>query len=189
MVAMLFALIAVYLLIGLILALYGPIGKEISSELFTTDFVGLVQASIEERKPPRIRMFLFRCLLYSGAIVFWALFLPGILKKQALRRERSHLAGEGGAHSALEFPLMGGAGRIICHDCGYMKDIISFVHGDGCTAGYQCQSCGEFVEIDDIREDEIEAGCTCGGALSRNHKLFCPRCKSHNLRYLVKYIT
>jgi hypothetical protein len=48
------------------------------------------------------------------------------------------------------FSYMGGAGTIICNDCGYKEDIVSFTHSfdndgnpsDG-RSGHQCQSCGK----------------------------------------------
>ena len=91
---------------------------------------------------------------------------------------------------------MGGAGTIICKDCGYKEDIVSFLHsfdGEGNPSdgrwGYQCQSCGRFHTLNDSQRAEKPLICPCGGELSRDKPLFCPQCKSTNLRYKMSYIT
>ena len=93
---------------------------------------------------------------------------------------------------------LGGAGRIICSDCGHTDNVISFIHGfdengncnDGLT-GYQCQSCGEFhiLSDTDMAEKERPFTCSCGGELSRDKSIFCPKCRSYNMDYLMNCIT
>lgn len=94
----------------------------------------------------------------------------------------------------LYFSWMGGAGTIICCDCSYKEDIVSFVHGfdDGGIAngvtGYQCQSCGKFHSLED-GEDGNNKQCDCGGKLERDKPIFCPECKSKKVQYSMRYIT
>jgi len=96
----------------------------------------------------------------------------------------------------LYHQYMGGAGTIICCDCGYKKDIVSFLHsfdndGNPCDGrwGYQCQSCGKFYTLNDMQVREKSLVCSCGGELSRDKALFCPQCKSKYMMYDMKYIT
>ena len=87
---------------------------------------------------------------------------------------------------------MGGAGDIICRNCFYKERIISFLHGFGkdrwTNSGYQCQSCGKFHSIENARKLDHLPSCECGGKLSRDEVLFCPKCRSTNLEYEMQYI-
>jgi len=94
---------------------------------------------------------------------------------------------------------LGGAGTIFCKDCGYKEFITSFIHGFnkeggicGGIEGVQCQSCGKFRTLswDDLSQEERNnAYCECGGKLENEKPLFCPKCKSRNVKYYVRYIT
>ena len=96
----------------------------------------------------------------------------------------------------LTYSYMGGAGTIICNNCGYEKDIVSFLHDfddDGNPSngswGYQCQSCGKFYSLNDSQRAAKPLICSCGGELSRDKALFCPKCKSKSMGYKMSYIT
>ncbi|MEI6083553.1 MAG: hypothetical protein WCS70_04555 [Verrucomicrobiota bacterium] len=99
----------------------------------------------------------------------------------------------------ITFSLCGGSGSLHCKACGWADSVTCFLHGlikrskDGigrketCLYGYQCQSCGEFSER---KESPPESECAnCGGELSRDKPLFCPKCKSRAVRYTMGYIT
>ena len=100
----------------------------------------------------------------------------------------------------LYFRNMGGAGTINCLSCGHQEWITSFIHGfnengvcDG-VEGYQCQSCGKFRALDFEKQIEkerqnIKSYCDCGGELEKNKPLFCPQCKSKNVKYFCEIIT
>lgn len=98
----------------------------------------------------------------------------------------------------LYFHKIAGEGEIRCMLCNYSEDIISFTHGyeklpsrkrTG-TKGYQCEDCGKFHCINGFEgESDIVKNCDCGGKLQRDKILFCPRCKSHSVGYLLKYLT
>ena len=93
----------------------------------------------------------------------------------------------------LMHQYMGGAGDIVCEECFYQEHIVSFLHGFGPDAwtntGYQCQSCGKFQSIERAYKLDQIPTCECGGKLSRDEVLFCPKCRSTKLDYLMKYIT
>lgn len=101
----------------------------------------------------------------------------------------------------LYFRNMFGAGMIHCLSCGHQEWITSFTHGfnekggicDGID-GYQCQSCGKFHALDfekqiEKKQQNIKSFCNCGGELENNKPLFCPQCKSKNVKYVCRMIT
>jgi len=75
----------------------------------------------------------------------------------------------------LFFKTIHGDGTIKCCDCGHSEDITSecYFHG------LQCQSCGKFY---DLRE-RYTIKCECGRLLDRDKPLFCPKCKSKNMKF------
>lgn len=107
----------------------------------------------------------------------------------------------------LCFSLMGGAGIIKCEDCYHQEEIISFVHGImSCDIGRQCPHCHAFVvehnegqEFHAFGESSEDFVCPeCGAVIRKkeedilkgnNNPLFCPKCYSARLRYIMSYIT
>ncbi len=117
-------------------------------------------------------------------------------KKQVLVKEQLREKG------ALYFCYMGGSGTILCLECDYQKDIISFTHGAyECNIGRQCQNCGtffseynkseEYHKISPRTEPLLcpECGIICNLKKTRDNTLFCPQCKGIHLQYVMKYIT
>lgn len=92
----------------------------------------------------------------------------------------------------LYFRYMSGSGFMNCCDCGYSESITSSWHSfddfgapsDG-VAGYQCQSCGKFYSLG-YKDDRQ---CDCGGELEDEKPVFCPKCKSKNVKYVCRCIT
>ena len=107
--------------------------------------------------------------------------------------------------------LIGGGGEIRCIDCGYSEGIAAGYHGvkknpmydenlveelddflcsnneeyiETYYLGYQCQTCGKFYALE--KNDRL---CECGGVLERDKPIFCPRCKSKNVKYQGQWIT
>lgn len=106
------------------------------------------------------------------------------LKKKALIEGRSF----------LYFEKMHGGGIIKCHGCGYLEEIIGFVHGFGdptpYSEGCQCQSCGAFSTIDHEDNKVVSSGmCSCGGVYTDKEPVFCPKCKSRDVSYQWRYVT
>lgn len=107
----------------------------------------------------------------------------------------------------LCFSKMSGVGIIKCDDCGYKKEIISFIHGvNSCAIGRQCPNCHEFfTESNESQKyhtfGKPESDLVCPKCHTvvrtkessllqdRNAPLFCPNCHSARLRYRIKYLT
>ncbi len=107
----------------------------------------------------------------------------------------------------LCFSHMGGAGTIHCKDCGYEQDIISFIHGmTSCDIGRQCPHCHAFVvehnesnEYHKFGEATEDFVCPeCGEVIRKKEEdflkgndnpLFCPKCHSPRLIYLLSILT
>ena len=185
--------LGLYILIGIVLLILDPFGgwnlRQDIKRMRGKSVSALFYADEDKPTPPApiTKIVMFVIIMSVIFITFWPVllfielrrngfgFIGGILKRQ---------------DSSLTFGTIGGAGVLVCGDCNYSVKIISFLHGtNDCTTGYQCQSCGQFVQVNDSLSDVIEKGCQCGGNLSREEKLFCPKCGSKRVRYLMEYIT
>lgn len=109
--------------------------------------------------------------------------------------ERTEDYGEKGKQ--IFFKDCGGAGNIICRDCGYKERISSHLHGlstdlsnASWTSGYQCQQCGKLQKRTSTpSKRDIDLACECGGQIALDKPLFCPKCKSFNVEYHMTFIT
>ena len=184
--------LALYLLVGLALVTIGPFGQSLRQEvehMRGKSFRAAIQADQGEPIPslPMAKIVAFVIIMSVVCIALWPVLVVSEIKGKSVIGET--LKGWDG-DLTFTFSDIGGAGRIVCGDCGYSVKIVSFLHGAGnCTTGYQCQSCGRFVQVNDSLLDTVENGCQCGGTLSRQKKLFCPKCRTKNVRYLMEYIT
>jgi hypothetical protein len=92
----------------------------------------------------------------------------------------------------LYYWKMGGAGIIECNNCDFTEEITSFLHGGDDDswniAGFQCQKCGKFHELEYDMNNAKGKLCECEGCLSREEPLFCPICKTTNITYTMSYI-
>jgi len=87
--------------------------------------------------------------------------------------------------------MVGAAGHIHCTECSFIVLIDVWIHDYKKWAikrSYQCLSCGEFKNLSLLKDDVIP-NCSCGGALSHSHKLFCAECKGDKLQYMTYYFT
>lgn len=107
----------------------------------------------------------------------------------------------------LCFSRMGGAGVIKCVDCGYQEEIVSFLHDvTSCYIGRQCPNCHAFLTEHNESEEYHTFGestedflCPhCGTVIRKKEEsflkgnddpLFCPKCHSPRLHYLLAYMT
>lgn len=138
--------------------------------------------------------------LISLSAMVWPLLLAPKVREAGkerimgwwLRRNR-----ESRLKAGLTFSAIGGTCNIHCSECAFSERITSFTHGyadngeRNCYEGRQCLSCGKFDVIygqgEPIRREERP--CECGGTLSRDHKLFCPSCRTQSLSYTPGAIT
>lgn len=187
-------ILGTYLVIGVLLAAFGPAAKEISAEIVRARGNALLHAYMETQAPSELKLFLFRIVITGGFIVLWPVFIVSILKSQ--RKSQAELEEVLNEHAkGLKFPYMGGCGTIVCKECHFSQSITSFTHGhESSTSGYQCQSCGDFHSIrtggpGNASEIKDSLLCNCGGQLDREKVVFCPSCKSTQMAYSVEFMT
>lgn len=90
--------VATYLLIGLYMATFGPLGSDIRKQIRASSRPAITlapgqeegeQPMLQQLPPaPRWRVVAFATVLVIGAVLGWAIFLPGVL---AARRRRKDL--------------------------------------------------------------------------------------------------
>ena len=181
--------IAVYFLIGIILSIFGPIKKYISDEIKRLRGSELTNAFNNRQSPSETKLLIFRILMTVVASIFWVLVIWELWKKHKQNKELLEM------RTGLWFSYMGGSGSIYCCSCQHTEEVTSFIHGiDASWSGFQCQSCGKFTTLtgggrgrsSQYKESMI---CECGGKFDRDKRLFCPSCKSEDLKYDLEYIT
>ncbi|PCH67002.1 MAG: hypothetical protein COC01_06790 [Bacteroidetes bacterium] len=124
-------------------------------------------------------------------ILFWPFFLWDCIQYELQLKKHIELNAEK-RKLGLFFDSLSGSGMLICNNCKWQKSIIAFIHGltsgpnRWCCEGVQCQSCGD---IGRVESGEKNDKCACGSNFSKKEVLFCPDCKSNNLKYIMKYIT
>ena len=136
---------AAYVVIGFLLTVFGPFRRDINTEIL------IMTATNPDA--PQWKVAVLKFVVLSGVVFLWAFFLPGVLRQNAQKNlDIGHdpvTATDGLADGKLRFDRMGGAGKILCADCGYATDLTSFTHGSvGSSTGYQCQICGKFTSRD-----------------------------------------
>ena len=89
----------------------------------------------------------------------------------------------------LYFGNIFGAGIVTCFKCNSEYEVVSYLHGDGDITGFQCQKCGKFHVIENLKHISMIRRCECGGNLKSTKPLFCPECRSLRVRYLLKLLT
>jgi hypothetical protein len=137
-----------YLAVGVLLAFVGPLARKRSQEKFVIAVTGAHQA--------RWKRVLFDLVLCTGIVVLWVVFLVSeIHSRGGVHVSRQPTPTRAVEHDVdeprgLTFQSMGGVGQLDCGDCGFSQQILSFTHAfDGShTSGYQCQSCGNLLEIE-----------------------------------------
>jgi hypothetical protein len=182
-------LFGIYVLIGIALLLVGPIGMLVTKEV--EDARESAHAAAGRARVSESKLLMFRLILSLAVVLFWPPLIVmafadrhgGLLRIGRLDQFRT-------PNTRLRFQGMGGAGSISCLECGFTKEIVSLLHDtDIFIAGYQCQSCGEFLQLENSRLDQVEGACQCGGIVAQNRVLFCPQCRSNRLIYDMTFIT
>jgi len=146
-------------------------------------------------------VFIGQALLFS---VFWPVlgllllierFVKKILQKsRATRNLKDQELARAINLNNLRFARVTGIGLFYCNECNYTQRLLGSVHGIGdpfwAKHSTQCQKCGRFHEVETYNgEVNVLPVCECGGILSDNERLFCPRCKSHNVAYVRQLIS
>lgn len=185
-----------YLAVGVLVLLSPPARAEIAKQVRQVRGTPLVNAITARDAPPEWKVVLYGAILAVGAVLLWPLLVLHLVqqRKQEMREQREW---EEERAKGLNYSLMGGAGNIVCEECGYTEEIVSFTHGltsgpaASCTEGRQCLECGKLHSVHRTGNPPVEPvpRCVCGGELSRDHFLFCPKCRSARLQYEMAYIT
>ncbi len=140
-------ILAIYIFIGILLALFGPAKKSIDKAV--NEIRPRLFDSLSGRKAaPNYKIYLFKIILTFGFILLWPMLLSGVLKDNSENRIKSIDDNDNEAEKldGIKFSYMGGAGTLTCKNCNYKKDITSFIHGrNSCSSGFQCQTCGKLT--------------------------------------------
>jgi hypothetical protein len=209
------ALIIIYLLGGILLNIFGEWAEMIKSDVKNLKRSPADDHENEIPKNQRIKFIIAELIIRLLIVVFFpvALFIMIIDHVRGVKRGKSFVPFNDKTieeditterdekkkalienRSFLFFKDTHGGGLIICHGCGFTQEIIGFTHGfdDPCpfSEGNQCQSCGKFLEIDFLGDKRVSSEkCSCGGKLSREEPIFCPKCKARDVSYQLKYVT
>ncbi len=186
----------IYLIVGLCLVVVGPAARSLSDQVSRIRGSDLANALTSREKVPDGKLLAFRLTLSIVFALLWPLILVSVLREKT-KADTERRAWKLRVESGIEFSRMGGAGAIHCSACGFEQDLVSFTHGytdDGercCHQSCQCLSCGKFIAVHGIGEPAhfTVTSCECGGEFSRDHVLFCPKCRSRDLRYDMHFIT
>jgi len=183
------AALFLYFVCGLIEWKWGSASRDLKKEIeeisAEKDFARLSPSQFDKRLAlVKIGAFVFSVLFYP---LFYSIKLYDLIFNHKQRTISLDVAT---VDPFAYFDHLGGAGTVWCSDCGHSEEIISFIHGatDSLT-GMQCQSCGQFSELNDVEMLNQPRMCACGGTLERNAALFCPTCKSKNINYDMRYIS
>lgn len=199
--------VVIYLIIGVTLNIIGPVAKFVNEAILDLKDPSRKYIFYEEHIVSKGKILAFEIIVRSLLTCFFpsAYIVALIDYKNELKKKREDKAQCEIKKSQkikdiidnkcfVYFKNVRGGGVIRCHGCGYTQEIIGFTHGfdDPCpfTEGNQCQSCGKFHEVDFIGNKRVSPDkCSCGGNLSREEPIFCPRCKARDVSYHLTYVT
>jgi hypothetical protein len=180
-------IIIIYLSIGLILVSVGPLSKDLADEIKVTQ--------PDNSKTYKIRKTLFTLTIIGVGILLYPIFYYSYFFQNG--KKINNIKPKVYEEGKLYFDKIPGKGNIVCKDCEHTEIMISFTHGFDVKSnkitgesGCQCQDCGKLYEIFSFeKEKPIIKNCDCGGTLKRENALFCPKCKSFNVVYHLKFMT
>ncbi len=190
---MLKSFFSIYVGIGFLLVVIGPVAQRISRDVKDARGTPLSNFVMKREQPSEVKLLFFRITLSIGFVILWPFFIWGIIRDHKDRNKVIDNLEE--KSNTLRFNYMGGHGTVICKDCDHLEEVTSFIHGSkSSSSGFQCQGCGKFSSINSEqlnKANELEKNliCECGGILDRGKIIFCPNCKSKNLIYQMQYIT
>jgi hypothetical protein len=190
--------------LGLVIRIIGPMASELNStfmnnawkKLFNLGFYSLTS------RPKLVRVLILEVFLSTTVILFWPIFLLlFLLNKKASKKIEDEPIPINPEIEIKYFYLDGmkspgsvGVGNLRCSDCLNEENISIATHSRDSNGdflgnfGFQCQSCGLF-EVITNPDFEKTYSCGCGGILSRDEKVFCPKCHSFRVEYRSRYLT
>jgi len=192
--------IIIYFSIGLIIRSIGPLAKELNHKFIHDSWNGYFKKGFYRfySKKVKLKQFILEEILISTIfLIFWPLFtlmfIPNYYYRIKTKREfLQRFENAKDKHLYLESSESTdtiGRRVIICDDCYYQEEIVVNEQGRDLnigvifTLGFQCQKCGRFQAIITLFNILTRSRCGCGGTLSRTKKVFCPNCKSYNIKY------
>lgn len=180
----------IYLTIAVLSNTIGPLAKKVNSVVKETRSMTITRLINKPNAKKREDLFIEIILRTLAILFFPILYISLLIEYFRFTYTPSWLKKELN-DSRLYYWKMGGAGTIMCKDCDFKQDIVSFLHGvdDWNRTGYQCQQCGKFLEIKNKLHLSVVKKCDCGGDLNRKKPIFCPKCKTNNVTYDIRYIT
>lgn len=205
-------IIPVYLTVGVLMNIIGPLASQIRREMkdLRRKTVPLREVASRRRKLFYSEM-LFRMLIVLMYPVAYMLWMVDIFRdmnerkerearhervRQAIARDQEKIKWEILQNkSFIYFKDTYGGGMIRCHGCGFSEEIVSFAHmSEGprpFSRGYQCQKCGKFHRVQFLGSRMITPylKCSCGGELSNIKPIYCPKCKARDVYYVCEYVT
>lgn len=107
---------------------------------------------------------------------------PGLTSEKVVQAERNR---------EIKLEDLSGGGSLTCSDCDYEIEVLVSAHGSTephFSSTYQCQACAKLKELDVFPDEKAGEACECGGALTRNHTLTCPKCRSVSVNYAMLYM-
>ncbi len=206
------AYLIIYIVLGLILRIFGPMAKAINNEVMNNAWkryfnIGLYSLST---KPPLWKIIIFDLFLTTAVTILWPILLIMYIFKirtgqseleKSINPELENLPAVDSSNEIKFFYLDGmkslgavGEGIIRCNDCSHQEKISIATHGRDDKGefigyyGFQCQKCGCFKTLSDP-DDGDKHLCKCGGELSRGNKVFCPRCHGLSINYRMTFMT
>lgn len=184
-------ILVVYALVGAALLLFGPLGKALHKSVQDSR-ENESRAALLHDKPmaPEWKFWALGALLGLASWIAWPLLLSG-----AIASLKPELWTDSLPQRPCDLTLgnMAGTGELSCRACGHTEPVTAFLHGSHDNpwnlTGYQCLQCGKLHAIENALQDSNLSPCECGGRLSREDVLTCPRCRSTELDYHVEFIT
>jgi len=187
-------ILIIYLSIGVFMNIIGPLAKKVNDDIKSVKKHSAEDLLIEKYPVPLWKKILYEIIWRLLIILFYPLlYLIICIDYFQIKNQKKAPVELYKDDNLLYFDKMGGWGVVYCNNCNYNQEIISFQHGTGPNSwnnsGFQCQKCGKFHEIECDMSNSNGKLCECGGILSNKLYLFCPICKTANIRYMMRYIS
>lgn len=200
-------IVLIYIIIGVILNFIGPVAKFIRDTIKdlhdqSESYINKDGTASSKRKIVLAEIFLRWLVLLLYPFAYLVVLIDCSKKsskkheyKKQKKLERVQKMKDVITNkSFLYFKDIFGGGIIRCHGCGFKEEINCSTHGFSHIGdfynGYQCQSCGKFHIITSYGNEKPKINnCSCGGKLSRENPIFCPKCKTTDVSYLLRYMT